>query len=137
MKREAWEWADLLFGCGLLVAFVIGVVNATASERSGKWPDVRKSYVAEHPACEACGLGGDVQVHHVKPVTLYPEKDLDKDNLITLCPRCHMTFGHLGHTRAHNPLVRQDAARHRVRVETRPYTREEAIKFEQRFATAP
>jgi cytochrome c553 len=112
-------------------------IAVNASERSGQWRGVRDAYVAAHPTCEACGDKDAVQVHHVLPFHLWPEKELDPTNLITLCPRCHIALGHLGDFRAFNPLVRQDAARHLAEVKARPYKREDAARFEKQFATAP
>jgi hypothetical protein len=87
-----------------------------ATERSGRWPSVRKAYLAQHPTCEACGASGLMHVHHVLPVHLYPDRELDLDNLITLCQRCHFELGHLGNYRSFNPHVREDAAQQLARV---------------------
>ena len=81
---------------------------------------------------EACGHKAE-EIHHIKPVRVYPELELDESNLIALCDRCHFVLGHLGHERAWNPLVREEAARHLERVKARPYTREEAEAFVKRF----
>jgi hypothetical protein len=40
--------------------------------------------------CQMCGrLGGKLEVHHIRPKYLFPEKTLDVKNGITLCKSCH------------------------------------------------
>lgn len=67
-------------------------------ERSGKWPAVRRRHLAEHPSCIACGTAENLEVHHLLPVHLFPEKELEPSNLVTLCEspshNCHLLFGH-------------------------------------------
>ena len=48
-----------------------------------------------HPACEACGKS-PVDIHHIIPVAINPLKAADPDNLMSLCPTCHITHGHAG-----------------------------------------
>lgn len=121
-----------------LAVLLVASLASLAADRSPQWSAVRNTYAAVHPTCEACGET-PIQVHHVKPFRLWPELELELDaaNLISLCPRCHIVFGHLGDTRANNPLVRQDASRHLARVKARPYTREAVARFEKQFSTSP
>jgi 5-methylcytosine-specific restriction endonuclease McrA len=56
-----------------------------APKRSPLWPKARRAYKKTHPACEACGRKIGVQVHHVIPFHLHPEKELDPENFIALC----------------------------------------------------
>lgn len=89
-----------------------GMVGATP--RSPQWPKVRSEFLRRHGKCEACGTRNDLNVHHVKPFHLYPEKELDPTNLITLCRDCHLRYGHAcdAHGRVNwsceNPNVRED-----------------------------
>lgn len=75
------------------------VTNKT-SARSPKWPAVRQSHLARHPACAACGAKAteaDLEVHHIRPYHLDPSLELDPQNLITLCRsgrNCHLNVGH-------------------------------------------
>lgn len=63
-------------------------------------------------------------MHHILPYHLYPDLELDLDNLITLCEKpghdCHFTFGHLHDWYSFNRLVRADAARYLDRQNARP-----------------
>jgi 5-methylcytosine-specific restriction endonuclease McrA len=64
------------------------------SERSGRWPAVRREFLRNNPCCEACGTTASLHVHHVRPFHLWPELELEPHNLITLCPKCHFFIGH-------------------------------------------
>jgi hypothetical protein len=96
-------------------------VAAEHESRSSKWPAVRRAHLEREPACIFCGKTTDLQVHHVLPVHLHPEKELDPNNLCTLCGPgaydCHFLRGHLGGWNRFNPAVREDAARYRAEVE--------------------
>ena len=150
--RERLSAIEYGFFCGVIFGLVglslesrdIGVgsvVNAT--ERSSQWSSVRAAYASTHPRCEYCGrlLNNKSknpedrgEVHHVKPVSIYPELELDMDNLIMLCDPCHNTAGHLDrHYQSWNPLIREEAKQHRTMVEARPKTKKEAEAFVRRF----
>jgi hypothetical protein len=83
--------------------------HVAGKARSGKWPRVRHAHLAKHPGCAVCGNVGDCDAHHVYPYHLFPELELDPENLITLCRGHHLFFGHLGEFSAFNPLVREHA----------------------------
>jgi hypothetical protein len=88
--------------------------------RSGHWPKVRADHLEREPRCAACGISDHLEVHHVLPFHDDPARELDPDNLITLCkrPGCpgHFLFGHLGDYKHSNPHVRDDAKRYRQRL---------------------
>lgn len=90
---------------------------AVVSGRDPRWRAVRAKHLADHPTCEACGED-EVEVHHIVPFDIIPERELDPANLITLCERhgCHFAFGHLYDWDAWNPQVRKDARRQLIRV---------------------
>jgi 5-methylcytosine-specific restriction endonuclease McrA len=83
--------------------------------RSPKWDNVRDNFIKTHKTCAACGGDDNLQVHHIEPFHLHPQKELDVDNLIVLCEegftRCHLKVGHLGNWKKINPNVLTDAAK--------------------------
>ena len=98
---------------------------ASLQGRNPRWPECRKQWLQTHPMCIGCGGTRHLQVHHKKPVHLYPNLELDTKNLITLCAwrsrQCHLRIGHLFDWKAYNPRVDEDAARQRNHVAERAY----------------
>jgi 5-methylcytosine-specific restriction endonuclease McrA len=88
--------------------------------RSPPWPAVRTAFLAVNPKCAVCGTTCDVEAHHVQPFHLDPAMELDPNNLIALCRRDHLLFGHLGNWASFNRTVREDAAVWRRKIEQRP-----------------
>lgn len=78
------------------------------SIRSPKWRKIRKLYIKRHPACEISGKKKKLEVHHKKPVHLFPELELEISNLITLEKKYHFIFGHLGDYFSYNPNIDED-----------------------------
>lgn len=97
-----------------------------AVKRSPKWSIVRTRHLSKNPTCAVCGTKKKLEVHHIKPFHLYPELELDPDNLITLCETaehgiiCHLLVGHLGNYRSLNENVVDDAKTWRSKLEGRP-----------------
>jgi 5-methylcytosine-specific restriction enzyme A len=91
-------------------------------KRSGQWPAVRKHHLQKEPECQACGGTEDLNVHHCIPVHIDESKELDPNNLITLCDKnkCHFIFGHFYSWYSYNTNVREDVKHWRKRVEHRP-----------------
>ena len=80
--------------------------------RDNLWPLVRAAHLELHSTCAACGGDKRIQVHHIIPVHIDPTFELDSNNLITLCmgkEECHLSIGHHGSWKDHNPNVRSDA----------------------------
>ena len=78
--------------------------------RSSQWPAIRKEHLKKEPCCRACGSCTKPEVHHIVPVHLDPTKELDPDNLITLCDKyCHFVFGHLMDYKSWNVNVKKDS----------------------------
>lgn len=91
------------------------------SKRSPKWPNLRKQHLSNNPRCEACGTTKDLDVHHIIPVHLDPDKELDSTNLITLCSKqCHLVFGHLMNYKSWNKDVIEDCRVYYNKVKKRP-----------------
>jgi len=91
------------------------------SRRSSKWRSVRKAYIKLHPLCAVCKTKKRLEIHHCKPFHLSPTLELSKKNLITLCKRHHLTFGHLMNYHAYNPNIREDAKNFRLKIKNRLY----------------
>jgi len=80
-------------------------------KRSPKWRKVRNEYLQKHPFCECCEGKKGLEVHHKKPVHLFPELELEESNLMTLCARmkCHFIFGHCClNWKCYNPNIEKD-----------------------------
>jgi 5-methylcytosine-specific restriction enzyme A len=96
------------------------------SKRSGEWPTVRKRHLEKFPYCMVCGSKKNLEVHHIEPFHLNPSRELDPENLITLCEskgegiNCHLLVGHLGSFKSLNSEVVQDAMRWNKKLKDRP-----------------
>lgn len=91
-------------------------------ERSPDWPKVRAEHMKKQSSCQACGSTKKLEVHHMVPVHVDKSKELDPDNLITLCGRsCHLAIGHLMDTYSWNVNVIEDAKIFLDKVKNRPY----------------
>jgi 5-methylcytosine-specific restriction endonuclease McrA len=89
--------------------------------RSPKWTNVRKNHLALNPRCAACGKSKKVEVHHIKPVHINPDLELDPTNLITLCADpCHIIFGHLMDFKSWNISVIEDTRVYYNRILHKP-----------------
>lgn len=89
--------------------------------RSPKWSSVRKQHLKNNPCCAACGKCDKIEVHHIEPVHINPDRELDPSNLITLCDSpCHMVFGHLMNYKSWNPQVEADSKQYLSKIKNRP-----------------
>lgn len=97
--------------------------------RSGKWPFLRRRWLEIQPLCQSCGKNTKIQVHHIHPVHLYPELELDDTNLITLCENpvfnCHFAIGHCLNWLAWNSDVINDTTMIANSIRTRYFKRAE------------
>lgn len=90
-------------------------------QRSSQWPKVRKKHIEKQPCCMACGSCKKPQVHHIVPVHLDPSKELDPNNLITLCGKhCHFVFGHFMSYHSWNENIIEDAEEYLEKINNRP-----------------
>jgi len=84
------------------------------AKRSKDWRGVRKQYLKDHPKCALCESTTKLQIHHIIPFHIAPDKELDQNNLITLCENkkygvnCHLLVGHLGNYQRINASVLLD-----------------------------
>lgn len=110
MIRKFWNWLFGGQGVGLLSA---EERRAIFCVRSGKWRKKRDAFLESNPCCAACGSTENLAVHHVVPVHVDGERELDETNFIVLCQNrtlnCHFLFGHLLNWSKYNQDVRKDA----------------------------
>jgi hypothetical protein len=93
-------------------------------KRSPHWPALRRRFL-KGKSCAVCGGKSKLTAHHVFPVHLYPEKELDETNLIALCEgrkelNCHGVFGHFMNWSSFNVNVRTDSAAWSEKLKNRP-----------------
>lgn len=91
------------------------------SSRSPKWRDIRAKHVERQPYCQGCGSRNNLEVHHIEPYHVNPNRELDPTNLITLCKKCHLTFGHLMDYKSWNVDVIEDCRNYFSKIKKRPY----------------
>lgn len=81
-------------------------------QRSSKWKTVRKNFLQKNQECAICGKTENLVPHHKLPFHMFPDKELDEDNLVTLCENhpvnCHYLFGHLMNWQNFNPDIDED-----------------------------
>jgi 5-methylcytosine-specific restriction endonuclease McrA len=95
--------------------------NFDFGSRSSSWSKIRSQHLKRNPDCAACGRKTQLDVHHIEPVQIKPEKELDPENLITLCSNpCHFVFGHLMNYNSWNPDVIKDCKNYFNKVKNRP-----------------
>jgi hypothetical protein len=93
--------------------------------RSSLWKSVRENHLKNNKFCAACGRTDNLEVHHIIPYQLDPSKELDPNNLITLCGKyCHFVFGHLMDWKSWNENVIQDSSQYYIQKNNRPYKAE-------------
>lgn len=89
--------------------------------RSPKWSSIRKKHIKENPKCAVCGKDTKIEVHHIEPVHINPDRELDPSNLITLCDSpCHLIFGHLMDYRSWNKDVVEDSKNYNLKIKNKP-----------------
>jgi hypothetical protein len=77
-----------------------------------------------NPKCVVCNAKKRLVAHHIRPYYLYPELELDPENLVTLCESDHLIFGHLRNYVSYNLNVAADAAIWSERITHRPKWKE-------------
>jgi len=91
--------------------------------RHKDWGKLRKCHISVFPRCAVCNKKGFIRandVHHIIPVSVDSFKEMDMDNLITLCRKHHLLFGHLNYWRSWNKNVVEDARYMLVKIFNRP-----------------
>ena len=88
--------------------------------RSPQWEKLRKQFLKTQSSCQVCSTTKNLEVHHIIPFHVDASKELDMDNLITLCNDHHLLFGHLMSYRSFNGYVKDDAQAFNQRIQYRP-----------------
>lgn len=91
-------------------------------ERASQWPALLAQLIAKQPFCGVCGrpqkdvekAGGILTGHHIQPVHVYPDRELDPDNVFIICEsrglrNCHFGWGHFYNWSAWNPDIKEMA----------------------------
>lgn len=88
-------------------------IEALGTPRSKEWKRIRLEHLSKNPRCAVCGSEKNVVPHHIIPFHKDQSKELDPENLITLCEgdtfNCHLFFGHFRNWSKYNPYVVEDA----------------------------
>jgi 5-methylcytosine-specific restriction endonuclease McrA len=42
-----------------------------------------------NPICQVCDSALALEVHHIQPVSKAPDREMDWENLQSICPDCH------------------------------------------------
>jgi len=98
----------------------ISIVWNILSDRSSQWTSVRKEHLKKQSFCMCCGSKTKLEVHHIEPFHINPDRELDPTNLLTLCSKCHFVFGHLMDYNSWNPEVEIDSSVYYLKVKNRP-----------------
>tara|TARA_R110000868_G_scaffold411029_1_gene701405 strand:+ start:483 stop:812 length:330 start_codon:yes stop_codon:yes gene_type:complete len=94
-----------------------------AAKRSPKWESTRNNFIKIYPTCAICGGTEKLEVHHIVPFHIDKEKELDINNLVTLCEsshHCHWTFGHCYKWTSYNPDILTDVIVWNNKIKNRP-----------------
>ncbi len=64
-----------------------------AGRRDSRWKNLSQRLRSEKPLCMRCELEGIIraatEVHHVIPVAVRPDLELDPSNCMCICRSCH------------------------------------------------
>lgn len=92
--------------------------------RSSQWVNVRKAHLDKQPTCQVCGSKERLVVHHIVPYHLDKTKELEPENLLTMCEspmhNCHFIWGHFLRWNSHNVNVIEDAKVYLEKLKNRP-----------------
>ncbi len=73
--------------------------------RSSKWPSFIKKIKKEVGRCAVCAKRKGLEGHHIRPFHIYPDLELNPDNITILCRRHHFILGHLEYWKSYNPQM--------------------------------
>lgn len=114
------NWTEICGGCGKKISYAATClckkefnrkrnqlkneqnIEATIFYKSAKWRKFRRRIIErDEGICIRCFLKGlivtsNLEVHHIKPRSQYPELAFDESNCITLCKSCNTHLGTKG-----------------------------------------
>ena len=93
-------------------------------DRNPQWAE-RSAAFKVGKVCRACRRHEWLEVHHICPVHLFPEKEMVEQLWVVLCNPgsmggCHLLFGHLQSWSSYNMQVEYDVSRWAERIGSRP-----------------
>ncbi len=77
-----------------------------------RWREFEKKFWEKHPNekyCHICGSTKKIELHHIIPRHIAPDKILDESNLLPLCHCCHFKFAHFEDWDDWNPNILENA----------------------------
>jgi 5-methylcytosine-specific restriction enzyme A len=123
--RVLWWFVVETYRFGVWTAHYFWPESRPKGVRSPLWPGVRKKHLVKQPVCQICGGSQFLNVHHIEPFHINPDKELDEGNLITLCEKpgfnCHFLFGHLLDWHSWNKDILKDVRVWAAKIVGRPH----------------
>ena len=81
------------------------------AQRSSHWRAMRQAHMLLEPICQWCHGKLMLEVHHIIPFAQDPTRELDPENMITMCElpglMCHLYQGHKGNWHLWDPRIRK------------------------------
>jgi 5-methylcytosine-specific restriction endonuclease McrA len=78
------------------------------TSRSPKWREFSKAIIKAEGVCSVCTRTRGLECHHEIPFWIAQDLELEPDNVIVLCRRCHLIFGHNGNWKRLNASCSTD-----------------------------
>ena len=76
----------------LLIALALALLTLTLF--AGDAGDYSRQWKITLTPCAWCDATRNIEVHHIYPQHLWPERATDTNNMICLCRRCHFVLAH-------------------------------------------
>lgn len=82
-------------------------VSVHTIRTSNKVASAKKRVKERDKCCQCCGevdIDGHLEVHHIFPVSNYPDLASDENNMVALCQSCHARYHNRYEIDGVNPL---------------------------------
>lgn len=99
----------ILCATALAIYLLYGRFPVPFGKRHSGWSGLRNGHLVMNPVCVACGTKNNLTVHHIIPVNIDPDLELDPKNLVTMCQHHHFAIGHWNNWRRYNINVIEDS----------------------------